>query len=181
MAASPPPTPPNSAVKKGHDMFGCSLESPLLVDWLFLPQNFGPMVGTYEGLLWLCECRWGGDCTSRWWGHLTTICGHQSIFLPQVVGILKPSMTFVSLPSPPAGSLCSSSSPAYSTHPQLAPPHCSSLPLLPLAPREVVGTLKHSITYPLLPLASNSLPLLSLTPGSPLTPCPHTGGGDPRT
>ena len=26
----------------------------LVVDWWVLPQNFGPMVGTYEGLLWLC-------------------------------------------------------------------------------------------------------------------------------
>ena len=30
-----------------------------MVDWLFLPQNFGPMVGTYEGLLQLCECTLG--------------------------------------------------------------------------------------------------------------------------
>ena len=26
------------------------------------------MVGTYEALLWLCEWRLGGHCTSRWWG-----------------------------------------------------------------------------------------------------------------
>ena len=32
----------------------------LVVDWLFLPQNFGPVVGTYEGLLPFCECTWGG-------------------------------------------------------------------------------------------------------------------------
>ena len=46
----------------------------LVVDWLFLPQNFGPVVGTYEGLLRLCECKWGGDSTCRWWGHLNTTC-----------------------------------------------------------------------------------------------------------
>ena len=61
----------------------------LVVDWLFLPQNFGPVVGTYEGLLPLCECSGvvivlaggGGTsrlygitelvwtfCTDRWWG-----------------------------------------------------------------------------------------------------------------
>ena len=27
----------------------------LVVDWLFLPQNFGPVVGTYEDLLQLCD------------------------------------------------------------------------------------------------------------------------------
>ena len=48
----------------------------LVVDLRFLPQNFGPMVGIYEGLLLLCECRWGGDHICRWWGHLTTICCH---------------------------------------------------------------------------------------------------------
>ena len=52
----------------------------LVVDWLFLLQNFGPVVGTYKGLLRLCEWRLGGDCTSRWWRHLSTICGHQSFY-----------------------------------------------------------------------------------------------------
>ena len=37
----------------------------LVVDWLFLPQNFGPMVGTYEGLLRLCECTLGGGSIFR--------------------------------------------------------------------------------------------------------------------
>ena len=60
----------------------------LVVDWRFLHQNVGPMVGTYKGLLLLCECRWGGDCTCRWWGHLTSICYYQT-FLSQVVGALK--------------------------------------------------------------------------------------------
>ena len=50
----------------------------LVVDWLFLPHNFGPMVGTYKGLLVLCEWTLGEDCTSRWWGHISTICHHQS-------------------------------------------------------------------------------------------------------
>ena len=50
----------------------------LVVDWLFLPQNFGPVVGTYEGLLWLCECTLGGGSIFRWWGHLTTICTNRT-------------------------------------------------------------------------------------------------------
>ena len=45
-----------------------------MVDWRFLPQIFGQVVGTYEGLLLLCECRCGRDCTFRWWGHLNTTC-----------------------------------------------------------------------------------------------------------
>ena len=48
----------------------------LVVDWLFLPQNFGPVVGTYEGLLRLCECTLGSGSIFRWWGHLTTIGGN---------------------------------------------------------------------------------------------------------
>ena len=52
----------------------------LVVDWLFLPQNFGPVVGTYEGLLQLCECTLGGGSIFRWWGHLTTISGNRSFF-----------------------------------------------------------------------------------------------------
>ena len=52
----------------------------LVVDWLFLPQNFGPVVGTYEGLLQLCECIWDGGSICRWWGHLTTIGGNRSFF-----------------------------------------------------------------------------------------------------
>ena len=40
----------------------------LVVGLVFLPQNFGPVVGTYE-------CRWGGNFTWRWWGRLnTTLC-----------------------------------------------------------------------------------------------------------
>ena len=62
------------------EFFGGSLEVTLVVDWLFLPQNFGPVVETYEGLLRLCEWTFGGDCTSRWWGHISTICHHQSFF-----------------------------------------------------------------------------------------------------
>ena len=50
----------------------------LVVDRPFLPQNVGPMVGTYEGPLLVCECRWGGDCTCRWWGHLNTTCHNQT-------------------------------------------------------------------------------------------------------
>ena len=52
----------------------------LVVDWLFLPQNFGPVVGTYEGLLQLSECTWGGGSICRWWGHLTSIWCHRTFF-----------------------------------------------------------------------------------------------------
>ena len=37
----------------------------LVVDLLFLPQNFGLLVGTYEGLLLFCECTWGGTSICR--------------------------------------------------------------------------------------------------------------------
>ena len=50
----------------------------LVVDWWVLPQNFGPVVGTYEGLLRLCEWTFGGDSSSRWWGQTSTICHHQT-------------------------------------------------------------------------------------------------------
>ena len=92
----------------------------LVVDWLFLPQNFGPVVGTYEGLLRLCEWTLGGDCTSRWWGHISNYMSSSKFFPPLVVGALKPSITLVSLPSLP-----------------LAPlplPLLTSLPSLPLTP-----------------------------------------------
>ena len=36
-------------------------------------QNFGDVVGTYEGCLPLSEDRWGYDSTLKWRGHLTTI------------------------------------------------------------------------------------------------------------
>ena len=45
-----------------------------VVGLVFLPQNFGPMVGTYDWLLLFCECRWGGESMWRWWGHLHTTC-----------------------------------------------------------------------------------------------------------
>ena len=69
-----------------QNMFGKSshfwwlVRVTLVVDWLFLPQNFGPVVGTYEGLLQLCECTLGGGSIFRWWGHLTTISGNRSFF-----------------------------------------------------------------------------------------------------
>ena len=55
----------------------------LVVDWRFLPQNFGPVVGTYEGILPLWECRCGGDCCCKWWGHLTTLCDNQTFCAPR--------------------------------------------------------------------------------------------------
>ena len=56
----------------------------LVVDWRFLPQNFGHVVGTCEGLLQLCECRLGGGSFCRWWGHLNTLWYHQTFFPPKV-------------------------------------------------------------------------------------------------
>ena len=53
-----------------------------MVDWLFLPQNFGPVVGTYEGLSQLCECTLGGGSIFRWWGHLSTIGGNRTFLAP---------------------------------------------------------------------------------------------------
>ena len=63
---------------RGHLSFWWLVRVTLVIDFLFLTQNFGPVAGTYEGLLQLCKCTLGGDCTSWWWGHLSTICGHQS-------------------------------------------------------------------------------------------------------
>ena len=40
--------------------------------------DVGPVVGTYKGLLQLCECTLGGDFTSRWWGHISRICHNGS-------------------------------------------------------------------------------------------------------
>ena len=124
--------------------------------------------------------------------YLATICDHQS-FLPQVVGTLKPSITFTLLPLLPAHSLtppCPQLTPLAPLSPSLLPLTPSLLPSLPLplAPTEVVGTLKHSITYPsllvlpsacspcsqLAPLAHSSLSLLpACSPCSSLPPaCP---------
>ena len=48
--------------------------------WAMGTGGMGLMVGTYEGLLRLCECIWDGGSIFRWWGHLTTIGGNQSFF-----------------------------------------------------------------------------------------------------
>ena len=53
-----------------------------MVDWRFLPQTFGQVVGTYEGLLQLSECTWGDDSTLRWWGHLNITLCNQTFFIP---------------------------------------------------------------------------------------------------
>ena len=61
----------------------------------FCPKILGLWWGTYEGPLSFCECRWHGDSTWRWWGHLiTTFCNQICLnFLHQeVVGIQKPSL-----------------------------------------------------------------------------------------
>ena len=109
-----------------------------MVDWLFLPQNFGPVVGTYEGLLQLCECTLGGGSIFRWWGHLTTIGGNRSFFLPQVVGTLKPSIISFHLSRP-----CLAPCLALVC---LAP---VSLPVSPLVCLTPVSPLSHSLSRPL--------------------------------
>ena len=49
----------------------------LVFGLVFLPQNFGLVVGSYEGLLLFCKCTWGGSIWG-WWGHPITICGKQT-------------------------------------------------------------------------------------------------------
>ena len=88
-----------------------------------------------------------------------------------VVGALKPSITFVSLPLTPLAPSRSSLAPSHSPH-SLSLPSLPLTPISPLAPTEVVGTpLSRSLSLPLAPL---SLPSLLLTPLSlpllPLTP-----------
>ena len=79
-------------------------------------------------------------------------------FPPLVVGALKPSITFISLASPPLTPSCS---PYSLSLPSCSPcslslPSCSPCSLSPLAPTEVVGTPKHSVTYPYPTLAIGS-------------------------
>ena len=104
-----------------------------MVDWQFLPQNFGQVVGTYEGLLWLSECTWGDDSTLRWWGHFNiTLCNQTFLF--QVVGTLKPSIQYILLPFTPFA-------PSPPLHSPLLPfTPFAPLSSSPLAPTEVVGT-----------------------------------------
>ena len=131
----------------------------LVVNWLFLPQNFGPVVGTYEGLLRLCECTLGSGSIFRWWGHLTTIGGNRSFFLPQVVGSLKPSIILFHLSRPclaPCLAPCLSRpclTPCLS-HPCLAP---VSLPVSPLVCLTTVSPLSCSLSRPLSRSLSHSL------------------------
>ena len=125
--------------------FGGSLES--LVDWLFLPQNFGPVVGTYEGLLRLCEWDIG-------WGLYFQVVGTQALYVIIEVfsatggGGLKTQYNIHLAPLTPS---CPLSLPSLPLAP-LAPSHS----FLPLAPTAVVGTQKHSITYPYPTLAIGS-------------------------
>ena len=85
----------------------------LVVGLVFLPQNFGLVVGTYEGCSLFCKCRWGGDSTWRWWGHLNTTCSNWTclnFLLWEVVGRQKPSLCCLcspSLPFAPFTLLCS--------------------------------------------------------------------------
>ena len=51
-----PPLPQSRFKIKPFDPFWWLVRVTLLIDRLFLPQNFGPVVRTYEGLLRLCEC-----------------------------------------------------------------------------------------------------------------------------
>ena len=90
----------------------------LVVDWQFLPQNFGQVVGTYEDLLWLSECTWGNDSTLRWWGHLNITLCNQTFFAPSVQ---LPSLPFASFTP-------------FALHPSLLPPLCSLHPLCSPSP-----------------------------------------------
>ena len=84
--------------------------------------DFGPVVGTYKGLLRLCEWTLDGDFTSRWWGHISRICHNGSFSATGGVGVLKPSITFHSL-----GLL------------QLAPSSLQLAPTLPHSPLHSTG------------------------------------------
>ena len=51
----------------------CFINGSLVVSFGFLPQKFGPMVGTYEGHLLFCECSFFVMVVHRsWWEHLNT-------------------------------------------------------------------------------------------------------------
>ena len=104
----------------------------LVVDWWVLPQNFGPVVRTYEGLLWLCEWTLGGNSSSRWWGHISTICDHRSFFRHRWWVPYKPSIEMLLLPSLPLHSLRSPSLPFAPLHSLCSPLLPSSLPFNPL-------------------------------------------------
>ena len=65
---------------KGNHNFWWLVRVTLVIDWRSLPQNFGPMVGTYKGLLLVFEYRWNGNCTCRWWGHMNSTCHNQTCF-----------------------------------------------------------------------------------------------------
>ena len=73
-----------------------------MVDFGFLPENFGNVVRTFKCHLLLCECRWGGGSTWRWWGHLnTTGCNQTCLkFLhSEVLATQKPSFQLPSHPN----------------------------------------------------------------------------------
>ena len=102
----------------------------LVVGLVFLPQNFWPMVGTYECHLLFCEHRWGGESTCRWWGHLnTTLCNQSCLnFLwSSMMGTQKPSLHCPHFPHAltPLVPLHPSHLPSYPLHLLLhpSPPH----------------------------------------------------------
>ena len=90
---------PSTEYASLHSLCWWLIRVTLVVNWLFLPQNFGPVVGTYEGLLPFSECTW---CESifRWWGNLHYL-SEPNFLCPQVVGTLKPSIEYASLPFTP--------------------------------------------------------------------------------
>ena len=144
--------------QKEYSLHGGQYASCIHAGLSCLSWNFGLVVGTYEGLFLFWECRWGGGSICRWWGHLNTTCGNWTFFAP---GGGDPKTWYRICFTP----LCSLHSPSPTPFATLHPS--------PLMPTEVVGTLKPSI-HTLTPLCSPQ-PLL------PLTPCPHRGGGDPKT
>ena len=131
----------------------------LVVGLVFLPQNFGPMVGSYEWLLQFCECTWGAVSIFRWLRHLTTICCNWTFLWPQVVGTQKPSIEWPLLLCPLISTL------AFSlfapSHPHPALPLHRAFPPYPLAP------LSNLLPYPLTscfpcPLTTLNEPLVEL-------------------
>ena len=147
----------------------------LVVDWLFLPQNEGPLVGTYKGLLRLCECKWGRDSTCRWWGHLNTTCYNRTRlnFLHwEVVGEQKTRSLAPSHPLAPSCSLVPSCPLAPSC--DLTCPHALS-PSCPLTPFD--ASIPMVGTYDWLFLPQNFGPIVGTYKGF-LQLCECKWGGD---
>ena len=115
----------------------------LVVGLVFLPQNFGPVVWTYKGVLLFCECIWGGDSTWRWWGHLNTTCRNWTClnFLHwEVMGIWKPNLD---CPHTPAPLYPCTPCILVLSHPLHPHTPCALIYLVPLHPFHLVSSSLH--------------------------------------